>query len=58
MSVVSALNESTITFMARVWVKSADFWPLKWDLNKALCTELPKQGFQFEYPHMNVTLNK
>ena len=58
MSVVSALNDSTVTFLARVWVKSSEFWPLKWDLNKALFTELPKQGFHFEYPHMNVTINK
>ena len=58
MSVVSALNDSTVTFLARVWVKSADYWPLKFALNKTLLTELPKQGFQFEYPHMNVTLNK
>ena len=58
MSVVSALNDSTVTFLARVWVKAADFWPLKFDLNKNLLTELPKQGFQFEYPHMNITLNK
>jgi len=58
MAVLSALNDSTVTFMARVWVKSSEFWPLKWDLNKALFTDLPKQGFMFEYPHMNVTLNK
>ena len=58
MSVVSCLNDSTVTFMARVWVKSSEFWPLKWDLNKALYTELPKQGFHFEYPHMNVTINQ
>ena len=58
MSVVSCLNDSTVTFLARVWVKSSDFWPLKWDLNKALFTELPKQGFHFEYPNLNVTINK
>ena len=58
MSVLSALNDSTVTFLARVWVKSSDYWPLKFDLNKALFTELPKQGFHIEYPHMNVTLSK
>ena len=58
MSVVSCLNDSTVTFLARVWVKSSEFWPLKWDLNKALYTELPKQGFHFEYPNLNVTINK
>lgn len=58
MSVVSSLNDSTVTFLARVWVKAADYWPLKFDLNKELITQLPKQGFTFEYPHMNVTLSK
>ncbi len=58
MSVISALNDSTVTFLARVWVKAENYWPLKFDLNKTLLTELPKQGFQFEYPHMNVTLSK
>ena len=58
MSVLSGLNDSTVTFLARVWVKSSEFWPTKFDLNKALFTELPKQGFHFEYPHMNVTINK
>lgn len=58
MSVLSSMNESTVTFLARVWVKAADYWPLKFDLNKELFTQLPKQGFTFEYPHMNVTLNK
>ena len=57
MAVLSAMNDSTITFLARVWVKSPDYWPVKFDLNKALFTELPKQGFHFEYPHMNVTIN-
>lgn len=57
MSVLSSMNDSTVTFLARVWVKSGDFWPTKFDLNKALFTELPKQGFHFEYPHMNVTIN-
>lgn len=58
MSVVSSLNDSTVTFLARVWVKAADYWPLKFDLNKELFTQLPKQGFTFEYPHMNVTIDK
>lgn len=56
-SVISSMNDSTVTFLARVWVNSADFWPVKFDLNKILFTELPKQGFTFEYPHMNISIN-
>ena len=56
-SVISSMNDSTVTFLARVWVNSADFWSVKFDLNKILFTELPKQGFTFEYPHMNISIN-
>jgi small conductance mechanosensitive channel len=56
-SVISSLNDSTVTFLARVWVNSADYWQVKFDLNKTLFTELPKQGFTFEYPHMNISIN-
>ena len=58
MTVLSEMKESTITFLARVWVKSTDYWPVKFDLNKAIFTELPKHGFQFDYPHMNITIDK
>ncbi len=57
MSVINSMNDSTVTFLARVWVKTTDFWPVKYDLNKMLFTELPKQGFVFEYPHMNITID-
>ena len=56
-SVISSMNDSTVTFLARVWVNSADYWQVKFDLNKTLFTELPKQGFAFEYPHMNITID-
>ena len=56
-SVISSMNDSTVTFLARVWVNSADYWQVKFDLNKTLFTELPKQGFTFEYPHMNITID-
>ncbi len=56
-SVISSMNDSTVTFLARVWINSSDYWQVKFDLNKTLFTELPKQGFTFEYPHMNITID-
>lgn len=53
---VSSLNSSDITFTVRVWVKSADYWGVKFDNNKKFYTELPKRGFNFAYPHMDVTI--
>lgn len=53
-----SLNASDITFTVRVWVKTADYWSARFDLNKRLYTQLPQRGFEFAYPHMDVTIVK
>lgn len=50
------LNASDITFTVRVWVKSADYWDVRFGLNKRFYTQLPQRGFEFAYPHMDVTI--
>ena len=55
---LSSLNASDITFGVRVWVHTPDYWNVRFDLNKSLYTQLPQQGFEFAYPHMDVTLIK
>ncbi len=50
------LNASDITFTVRVWVRTADYWNARFDLNKRLYTQLPQRGFEFAYPHMDVTI--
>lgn len=55
---LSSLNASDITFVVRVWVHTPDYWNVRFDLNKSLYTQLPQQGFEFAYPHMDVTLIK
>ena len=54
---LSSLNDSNITFVLRVWVESADYWDVYFDNLKALYTELPKMGFRFAYPHVDITLS-
>lgn len=53
---VSSLNSNDISFTVRVWVKGDDYWGVFFDGNKALYTELPKHGFSFAYPHMDVKI--
>jgi len=53
---LSSLNANDITFTVRAWVKAADYWGVKFDNNKKFYTELPKRGFSFAYPHMDVTI--
>ena len=51
-----SMNESNISFITRSWVKAADYWPVRFDLNKKIYEALPKKGIQFAYPHMDVTI--
>lgn len=51
-----SMNENDITFRARAWVRASDYWGVYLDLNEQFYTELPKHGYNFAYPHMDVTL--
>ena len=50
------LNASDITFVVRAWVRSSDYWDVFFNLEEAFYTELPKRGFSFAYPHVDVTM--
>ena len=47
-------NASSLDFTARVWVKSADYWPLNFDLQEELYTEFGKRGIEIPFPQMDV----
>ena len=53
---LKSLNENDITFVVRAWVRAADYWDVFFALQERFYTELPKQGFTFAYPHMDVTM--
>lgn len=53
---LKSLNSSDITFVSRVWVKAEDYWPVYFEYTERFYTELPKQGFEFAFPHMDVTM--
>ena len=55
---LSALKDSSIQFVVRVWVKSEDYWDVNFDLIKNIYEELPKNGIQFPYPKLDVNIIK
>lgn len=55
---LSALKDSSIQFVVRVWVKSEDYWDVNFDLLKNIYEELPKNGIQFPYPKLDVNIIK
>lgn len=51
---LKSLNTSDITFVVRAWVRGTDYWDVFFALQERFYTELPKQGFTFAYPHIQV----
>lgn len=55
---LSAMKESSIQFVVRVWVKAEDYWDINFNLLKNIYTELPKNGINFPYPKLDVNILK
>lgn len=55
---LASLRDSSIQFVARIWVKSEDYWGLNFDLIEKIYNELPKNGIQFPYPKLDVNILK
>ena len=51
---LSALSESSVNFVMRAWVDSADYWDVNFEMNEKIYTELPKRGIQFPFQQMDV----
>lgn len=58
MTALAEMGDSCIYIIARGWVAKDDYWKVLFDLNKAIYRELPEQGFDFAFPHMDVTLKQ
>ncbi len=51
-------NESNIEYTTRVWVNSADYWDVYFDLNERVRESFAACGVKMTYPHVNVHLDK
>lgn len=51
---VSSLNDSSVEFMLRAWVRNEDYWGVFFSVNDAIYKELPEAGFHFPFPQLDV----
>lgn len=51
---LSEMADSSINLTVRAWTKSANYWSLYFDMNARFYTELPKRGFSFPFPQLDV----
>ncbi len=55
---VVSLGDSSVNFVVRPWVKTADYWATYFDLMQAIKEELDKESIGIPFPQMDVHLNK
>jgi len=55
---VYALAASSVDIILRVWVKTPDYWPTYFSLNKRIYKTLPENGINFPFPQMSVHIEK
>lgn len=55
---VSELADSSVNFAVRLWVKSADFWAVKFDTTENIKKAFDKNGISIPFPQTDVHLMK
>lgn len=55
---MSALADSSVNFIVRVWVNSPDYWPVFFELNEKVYKNFPKEGLHIPFPQMDVHIGK
>jgi len=51
---LSELGDSSVNFIVRPWVKSADYWAVLWDTTEAVKMKFDAAGISIPYPQMDV----
>lgn len=53
---ISSLADSSVVFKVRVWCETDNYWDVYFEILTRLYDELPKAGFSFAYPHLDVNI--
>ncbi|MBC8209547.1 MAG: mechanosensitive ion channel [Gammaproteobacteria bacterium] len=51
---LSELASSSVNFVVRPWVKTGDYWAVKWDLTEQVKLQFDQAGISIPYPQMDV----
>jgi small conductance mechanosensitive channel len=53
---VGELADSSVNFIMRVWIKSGDYWPFKFDTTEKVKVTFDKEGINIPFPQRDVHL--
>ena len=51
-------SDSALTYKARVWCKTDDYWTVYYDITEAVKVAFDKNNIEIPYPQLDVNLNK
>ena len=55
---VHTLNDSSVDFVVRAWVKTGDYWNVYWDLTRAVKERFDAEGISIPYPQQDVHMHQ
>ncbi len=55
---VSELADSSVNFIVRPWVKSADYWGVYWDMTEKVKLTFDAEGISIPYPQQDVHMHQ
>jgi len=55
---VHALGESSVDFVVRPWVRTADYWEVHWDVTKKVKMRFDEEGISIPFPQRDVHLHE
>ncbi len=55
---VHELADSSVNYVCRPWVKTADYWDVYWDVTRQVKEEFDKQGVSIPYPQQDVHMHQ
>ena len=56
--VLSSLGDSSVNFAVRMWVNSADYWNVFFEMNEKVYNIFAKKGLNIPFPQMDVHLHQ
>jgi small conductance mechanosensitive channel len=54
---LSKLDNSSVNFVVRAWVKTPDYWGVFFDMNEKVYHTFEKEGLSIPFPQMDVHLH-
>ena len=53
---VDSLGESAVVLGFRAWVKTEDYWAVKWEMNEKIKARFDEEGIEIPYNQLDVTI--